>query len=132
VKQSAGTLLYRQTEGGLRVLLVCPSGVAARFGWCIPKWIIDEGETPEAAARRETLEETGVAPGALHYLGEIRYQKSRKRVHCFAGPAPETEPRLSSWEISAARFVSPDEARRLLHPDQRPFVDRLEALLARG
>ncbi|MEO1469738.1 MAG: NUDIX domain-containing protein [Pseudomonadota bacterium] len=48
-------------------------GAAARMDpcpWCIevPAGHIDEGETGEAAARRETLEETGLTLGRLHAL----------------------------------------------------------------
>lgn len=35
------------------------------WGWEIPAGRIDEGESPEEAGRRETLEETGWAPGPL-------------------------------------------------------------------
>lgn len=130
MKESAGTLLFRRGENGLEVLIVKPSGVAARFGWSIPKGLPDEGEALEDAARRETREETGIDPGALSRLGDIVYTKSRKRVHCFSGEAPPgAEPRQASWEIAEARFVSPDEARRLLHPEQRPFVDLLLAAI---
>jgi 8-oxo-dGTP pyrophosphatase MutT (NUDIX family) len=38
------------------------------WGWEIPAGRIDVGETPEVAGRRETLEETGWAPGALEHL----------------------------------------------------------------
>jgi len=127
-KQSAGTLLYRRTEAGVEVLLVHPSGgYNRRAPWSIPKGIPDEGETDlEATARRETLEETGVSAGPLTPLGFIDYQKSRKRVFCFAGPAPaDAAPHTASWEVDQARFVRLKEALDLLHPDQRVFLDRL-------
>jgi predicted NUDIX family NTP pyrophosphohydrolase len=128
--QSAGTLLYRKTHDGLQVLIVHPSGNYNRGKpWSIPKGVPDEAESLEAAARRETLEETGMAAGELAPLGHIVYRKSGKRIHAFAGPAPDTEPRCVSWEIDQARFVSLDEARRLLHPDQQEFIDRLEQFL---
>ena len=129
---SAGTLLYRHRAGCLEVLLIRPSGGRYRRApWGIPKGMPDEGEDFEQAARRETLEETGVLPGELTSLDSIRYHKVRKRIHCFAGPAPaDATPNCSCWEVDAARFVPMDEARRLIHPDQLPFLDRLETLLA--
>ena len=131
MKESAGTLLYRQT-GEVEVLLVHPSGSYNRKApWSIPKGLIDPGEDFEAAARRETLEETGVRAGELVPLGSIVYVKSRKRIHCFAGPAPaDAAPRCAQWEVDCAEFVSLKRARELLHPDQHPFLDRLEQLLA--
>ena len=127
MKQSAGTLLYRDGPNGLEVLLVHPSGAYNRKApWGIPKGVPDAGEDLEAAARRETLEETGIMASELVPLGSITYRKSRKEVHAFAGPtSADTAPRCASWEIDQARFVPLDEARKLIHPDQAPFLDRV-------
>ena len=131
MKLSCGTLLYRRTSTGWEVLIVHPSGWYNRDKpWSIPKGIPDAGEDLEAAARRETSEETGVTPGDLVALGYVDYQKSGKRIHCFAGPAPDREPTCASWEIDQARFVSLEEARELLHPDQRAFIERLETVMS--
>jgi predicted NUDIX family NTP pyrophosphohydrolase len=132
MKESAGTLLYRRSPGGsLEVLLIHASGNYNRKApWGIPKGLIDPGESPEQTARRETREETGVVAGALTGLSSIEYQKSRKRVHAFAGEAPaDAEPRVASWEIDRAEFLPLEEARRRIHPDQAPFLDRLVELL---
>jgi predicted NUDIX family NTP pyrophosphohydrolase len=132
MKQSAGTLLYRKGSDGLEVLLVHPSGPYNRKApWSIPKGEPDEAEADlEKTARRETWEETGVEAGALVPLGEITYRKSRKRVHCFAGPAPAgAEPRPASWEVDQACFLPMAKARQAIHPDQAAFLDRLEANL---
>jgi predicted NUDIX family NTP pyrophosphohydrolase len=133
MKQSAGTLLYRAGPEGLEVLLVHPSGnYNRRAPWSIPKGLPDEAEADLAeTARRETLEETGVLAGELVELGHIDYQKSRKRVHCFAGAAPAgAEPRTASWEVDQAAFVPLARARELIHPDQAVFLDRLAERLS--
>src|SRR5262245_54407798 len=131
VKISAGTLLYRKGPQGFEVLLVHPSGnYNRRAPWSIPKGLGNENESLEETARRETLEETGIHIDRLFALGSIDYQKSKKRVHCFAGSAQENaEPRCASWEVDQARFVPIDQARELLHPDQRIFIDRLKQWL---
>jgi predicted NUDIX family NTP pyrophosphohydrolase len=131
VKESAGTLLYRTGPAGLEVLLVHPSGpYNRRAPWSIPKGLPGDEASLEETARRETLEETGVVAEQLVSIGSIEYQKSRKRVHCFVGPAPkDADPRCASWEVDQARFVTAVEARGLMHPDQKVFIDRLEALL---
>lgn len=134
-KQSAGCLLYCHVEGALHVLLVHPSGsYNRRAPWSIPKGLVDAGESLEDTARRETMEETGVPVAAeLAPLGWIDYRKSRKRVHAFTGRAPaRPEPRCASWEVDRAELVPLDRARDLLHPDQRPFLDRLLALLGKN
>jgi predicted NUDIX family NTP pyrophosphohydrolase len=127
MRQSAGTLLYRQGADGLEVLLVHPSGAYNRHApWSIPKGEPGEETDLEATARRETEEETGITPGPLVSLGHADYRKSRKRIHAFAGPAPaEAMPRCASWEVDQACFLPLTEARRRLHPDQVVFLDRL-------
>ena len=131
MKESAGALLYRQCDGQLEVLLVHPSGnYNRRAPWSIPKGLAEPGESLEGAARRETLEETGMAAGALAPLGSIEYQKSSKRVHGFGGPAPDAVPRCASWEVDRAEFMPIERARELVHPDQRPLLDALQKLLA--
>lgn len=131
-KQSAGTLLYRDGSGGVEVLLVHASGPYNRGKpWSIPKGEPDPDETDlEATARRETLEETGVTAGTLTAVGNMKYSKSGKVIHAFAGPAPaDATPRCASWEIDQARFMPLAEARQLIHPEQAVFLDRLEKLL---
>jgi predicted NUDIX family NTP pyrophosphohydrolase len=134
MKLSAGTLLYRRGEGGLEVLLVHPSGAYNRHApWSIPKGLPDHSDADLAeTARRETREETGVVyDGPLTPLGDMTYRKSHKQVHGFAGPAPDdAAPQPASWEVDQARFVPLDEARRLLHPEQCVFLDRLVDWLA--
>jgi predicted NUDIX family NTP pyrophosphohydrolase len=129
--ESAGALLYRKSDVGLEVLLVHPSGnYNRRAPWSIPKGLLEPGELPEVAARRETEEETGIVAGRLTPLGSIDYRKSRKRVHGFAGEVPaDAKPRCESWEIDQAEFLPIDESRRRIHPDQLPLLDRLEELL---
>lgn len=130
---SAGTLLYRRAPDGIEVLLVHPSGpYNRRAPWSIPKGLPEPGEDPESAARRETLEETGVVAGALTSLGSIDYSKSRKTVVAFGGAASEVDaPRCGSWEVDRAEFVPLERAREILHPDQHPFLDRLLAIIER-
>lgn len=132
MKESAGILLYRQTGGSIQVLLVHPSGnYNRRAPWGIPKGLPEPGEDLESAARRETLEETGIdARDELISLGFIEYTKSRKRVHCFAAEAPiDCSPQNLSWEIDKAGFFSLEEAQKIVHPDQAPFLIRLTKII---
>lgn len=127
MKETAGTLLYRLAGNDVEVLLVHASGnYNKKSPWSIPKGLPEPGETMEDAARRETYEEAGIVAGALQPLGYVDYKKSRKRIHCFVGKAPEdAQPRCASWEVDKSEFVTMDLARSLLHPDQREFLDRL-------
>lgn len=85
---SAGILMYRRAGANLEVLLVHPGGPYWRKrdegAWSIPKGEMDEEEDAEVAARREFMEETGIAlSGLLDPLGDIR-QRGGKRVIAFA------------------------------------------------
>lgn len=124
--------MYREEEGQMRVLIVHPAGPYNRHSpWSIPKGMAEEGETLEETARRETREETGLeANGPLRSLGYIDYSRSRKRVHGFACPAPSGTPRCQLGEVDRAEFLTLDDARAKLHPDQRVFVDRLAKLFS--
>jgi predicted NUDIX family NTP pyrophosphohydrolase len=128
MRQSAGTLLYRRGADGVEVLLVHPSGNYNRHApWSIPKGEPGKDAELEQTARRETREETGITAGPLVYLGSMQYRKSRKEVHCYAGPAPaDADPKPTCWEVDQAQFLPLDKAREVLHPDQCVFLDRLE------
>lgn len=131
-KLSSGTLLYRFVDGAIEVLLVHPGGnYNRRAPWGIPKGAPDPDEDLEATARRETMEETGleiVEP--LVDLGHVDYTRSKKRVHAFAGKAPEgATPRCASWEVDKAEFIEITRARRIIHPDQAALLDRLQQYL---
>jgi len=152
-KISAGLLLYRQSAGGLDVLLAHPGGpfFANRDEgiWTIPKGEPDETEADLlATARREFAEETGFAPeGPFASLGTIQ-QRGGKIVHawaCAGSLPPGHQHRCSSFqmewppdsgcfqafpEIDEIRFFPIPEARRKLKEPQVLFLDRLLAQLA--
>lgn len=129
MKETAGTLLYTlDDKNGVGVLLVHPSGNYNRkSAWSIPKGLPEAEEELEAAARRETMEETGIVAGELEFIGHVDYTKSRKRVHCFVGPLPnDPSPRPTSWEVDKAEVVPIQQAKQIIHPDQLAFLHRLE------
>lgn len=87
-KKSAGLLLFRETPGGLEVLLVHPGGPfwakKDEGAWSIPKGEFGEDEDPLTAARREFEEETGfTAVGDVIPLEPLR-QSSGKVVYAWA------------------------------------------------
>jgi ADP-ribose pyrophosphatase YjhB (NUDIX family) len=65
-------------ERGSRVLLVRRRNEPGRGRWCLPGGFAEADEPPEEAARREALEETGLAVvvegllGAYHYTDDPR------------------------------------------------------------
>lgn len=149
--RSAGLLMFRRAGGALQLLLAHPGGPfwarKDEGAWTLPKGELAEGEDALAAARREFEEETGCAPaGPFLDLGEVR-QKSGKRVQAWAfegdlDPAAlrcnlfelEWPPRSGQLrqfpEIDRVAWFDPDTARRKILSAQRPFVERLQGLLA--
>lgn len=147
---SAGIVLWRRGAAGLEVLLGHMGGPFwARkdaAAWSIPKGLIEPGESPEVAARREFEEELGlpVPAGDLVELGSVR-QSGGKTVTAWAvegdlDPATvvpgtfELEwPRGSGTirqfpEIDRAAWFGPEPARVAIVAGQRPFLDRLVKL----
>ena len=148
---SAGILLWRHGAGGAVEVLLGHFGgpLWARKdagAWAIPKGMVEDGETPEAAARREFAEELGVAAeGALVPLGRIR-QTGGKYVEAFAMEGDFDPEAISStmftleWpprsgrfqtfpEIDRAAWFPLDAAREKILPSQAPLLDLLEAAL---
>lgn len=112
-KISAGILLVRvapAVAGGYEFLLAHPGGpFFARKddgAWTIPKGIVEPGEEPLAAARREFVEETALAlpVGTLIPLGEVK-QAGGKVVHVWAavGDADADACRSNAFELEWPR-----------------------------
>jgi predicted NUDIX family NTP pyrophosphohydrolase len=142
--------MYRRARRGVELLLVHPGGPFwARKddgAWSIPKGEYDDGEDPLAAARREFAEELGAAAdGAVVELGEVT-QPGRKIVRAFALEGdvdvsritsntfemewpPKSGRRQSFPEVDRAEWFTPADARRKILSGQRPFIERLLALV---
>ena len=114
--------------------------------WSIPKGEMDEGEDAEVAARREFMEETGIAlSGSLDPLGDIR-QRGGKRVIAFAAEGdvdvqtmqsntfeiewPPKSGRMQSFpEIDRAEWFDLASAHAKILEAQRALLDRLAGLV---
>ncbi|MEA2870896.1 MAG: hypothetical protein QOH67_872 [Hyphomicrobiales bacterium] len=148
---SAGILPFRR-HGELAVLLAHPGGPywakKDAGAWTIPKGLVDPGEDLLAAALREFTEETGFVAGAPFLpLSPVR-QTSGKTVHGFAAEGdfdpdnltgntfemewpPKSRKRVSFPEIDRVAWFGLPEARKKILAYQRPFLDELEAIVAK-
>ncbi|SFU23334.1 NUDIX domain-containing protein [Mesorhizobium sp. YR577] len=150
-RKSAGILMYRWAADVLLVMLVHPGGPfwirRDLSSWSIPKGEYGDDEEAEAAARREFAEETGQQPnGILLPLGALR-QRTGKLITAFALEGDLDVEKLQSnifemeWpprsghiqsfpEIDRAAWFQMADAHKKIVAGQRPFLSRLERLLA--
>jgi 8-oxo-dGTP pyrophosphatase MutT (NUDIX family) len=87
----------------------------------IPGGVIDEGELPAEAARRELLEETGYEAGRLDLLAAVEPNPAIQNNRCFTYVAHDARP------TGATRFDPMEELETVLVP-----VARLGDLLDSG
>lgn len=94
-----------------------------------PAGLIDEGETPEMAAKRELWEETGLS---LDHIEEILGESysavgfSNEKNLCVVGTASGTfQPSTSTVEEIVAGWYTKEEVQRLLQ--NAPFAARTQA-----
>src|SRR5271155_1246641 len=147
-KISAGILLFRGRPPDLEVMLVHPGGPfwakKDLSAWSIPKGLADEGEDLLAAAKREFLEETGMAvDGEFLDLGAHK-QPSGKTIAAWAcegdfDPAtlksntfllewPPRSGRMAEFpEVDRAAWYSIEEALEKINKGQKPIVTALKA-----
>ena len=150
IKQSAGILLYRNTNSILQVFLVHPGGPFFKNkdegSWSIPKGEFLDDEEALTAAKREFEEETGqTIDGNFISLGSIK-QKSGKTVYAWAVEGdinhetimsntcevewpPRSGKKLTIPELDRAAWFRVDEAKRKINPAQAELIDRLVSKL---
>ena len=135
----AGGVVVRLDRGAPEYLLVNARENPREL--VLPKGHIDEGETPETAARREIREEAGVDAVPVAPLGVSRYDTPREHVEVefflFRYRAPltsrelERTPRWYGFE-EALRQLTFDEARTILHAAHALVHSRPDLLAARS
>ena len=109
--RAAGVLMI---DGDGRVLLLKRSITAVdhQETWCFPGGGIEDGETPLAAARRETIEETGHDPGEK-LAGPICFHEG---FMTYMSTTPDAFAPILNDEHSAYVWARPEEAPQPLHP----------------
>ena len=144
--RSAGILVFRKVDGRTEVLIAHMGGPFwARKddgAWSVPKGLIEDGEDPEAAARREFREELGLpAPaGELLPLGEVKQSGKTVTVWAVEGDLDPAEvvpgtfelewpPRSGKTrefpEVDRVAWFPVEEAEAKLVKGQRAFLSRL-------
>lgn len=103
-KVAAGAVV--EYEGGI-VLLRREIEPRAGF-WVHPGGFVDRGETLEAAARRETLEEVGLEVEIGRLLGAYSFRESEVVVVTFAARTVSGRPIVGDESLEVRMFAPPD------------------------
>ncbi|NHU84720.1 NUDIX hydrolase [Kocuria sp. JC486] len=112
--RAAGCLCWRPGAGGIELLVIH----RPRYDdWSWPKGKLDDDETLPEAAHREVREEVNldVRLGVPLPTTEYQVKAGRKHVYYWSAEVPPyVEPRPDGKEVDQLRWVSPEEAARLL------------------
>lgn len=105
---TADTVALREEAGVLQVLLVKRGRPPFQGSWALPGGFVDEFELPEAAARRELAEETGLALAASVPFALVGVYGERGRDPrgwtvsvVFAARVPEDAPAVAGADDAA-------------------------------
>jgi 8-oxo-dGTP diphosphatase len=111
--RAAGGVVTQERDGGVAVMVVH----RPRYDdWSLPKGKLEPGETLEACAQREVLEETGFVVALGDAIGTVDYvdRKGRpKRVHYWEMSVIDGE-FAANDEVDEIRWLSPSDAIELL------------------
>ena len=136
---SAGGVVVREVAGSHEVAVITPRGKTVT---ALPKGHIDAGETPEVAAQREVLEETGLTGALIEKLGDVSYAyrfggaRIDKQVSFFlfravGGQIDALQPEMRK-EVELARWVELSLAlEKLSYPGERDMARRALEVLSR-
>lgn len=113
---SAGAIvLNRENE-----VLLLKHILRAGTGWGIPGGFLDHGEQPDAAVRREVLEETGIEISDVRF---IRMHTLKRHIELIYSARSDGEPRVLSPEITELGWFRPDSLPTGLPPAHKKLIE---------
>lgn len=133
---SAGGVVLDLSSDPPAVALIARHDRRSRLLWSLPKGHVEEGETPEQAALREVLEETGlvgriVAPlGIIDFWFVVEDKRIHKTVHHYVIEAVGGELSDEDVEVEAVEWIPfPQVVRKLAYGDERRLVEKVPQIV---
>ncbi len=135
---SAGGVVIR-SQPELEIACARRRNLGGRTVWCLPKGLVEPGESPPETCLREVREETGIEGEVLEELGEIRYfyydrgrrERVDKRVRFFLVRSLREDPGRRDQEMEEVRWCSAADAlARLTYPGEREMARKALELTA--
>ena len=129
---SSGGVIFRTVNGQFEVALISRGKV-----WCLPKGLIEQGETTEETALREVKEETGLEGEIFKKIGEISYNFFRgkrylKKVHFYLLKHIGGSVSNHDFEADRVKWFPISEAFQVLtYVNERRILRKAEEMLKR-
>jgi len=129
---SAGGVIFRVVNDEFEVALI-----SRRRVWCLPKGLIEKGETAEETALREVREETGLEGEIVEKIGKINYNFFRgkrysKTVHFFLLKCVGGSIRNHDFEADKVEWFPTSRVLRILtYVNERKIFEKAEEILKR-
>lgn len=134
---SSGGVIFRKKNALIEIALIAVKGGKV---WCLPKGIVDKGESPEMTAVREVAEETGLKGRIIEKLGEIFYwyyikeeeARCRKTVHFFLIEYERGDVSKHDFEVDMAAWFPIDDALKMAsHKGEKEIIEKAKEILMR-
>jgi len=126
VLAAGGIVLRREDPDRIAVVRL-----RKRNEWVLPKGKLDDGETPQAAAEREVLEETGHDVSVHEFLGTLVYESGgrSKVVHYWRMEADGGQVHELMHDVKAVDWLPlGDAVERLSRAYERAFLENVGPL----
>jgi len=132
---SAGGVVFRKRNSLIEVALTSRQQGQV---WCLPKGLIEKGESPEETALREVREETGLEGRLVEKIEEIKYwyyskwEQVRvfKIVHFYLLEFLGGDTERHDFEVDEVRWFTLEEAKRVLsYKSERGIVEKAGLIL---